>query len=84
MLGGIAAWIRWRERRQKAGKPFDKPNFVISTGYRVVWEKFAQLWRDRDAYRASDPRKTSTLDPQEALKMCDENTICIVPIQGVT
>ena len=25
-----------------------------------------------------------TLDPEEALKMCDENTICIVPIQGVT
>ena len=22
--------------------------------------------------------------PEEALKMCDENTICIVPIQGVT
>lgn len=45
MLGGIAAWIRWRERRQKEGKPFDKPNFVISTGYQVVWEKFAQLWQ---------------------------------------
>ena len=26
----------------------------------------------------------TTLDPEEALKMCDENTICIVPIQGVT
>lgn len=26
----------------------------------------------------------ATLDPEEALKMCDENTICIVPIQGVT
>ncbi|WP_301060076.1 pyridoxal-dependent decarboxylase, partial [uncultured Muribaculum sp.] len=45
MLGGIAAWIRWRERRQKEGKPFDKPNFVISTGYQIVWEKFAQLWQ---------------------------------------
>ena len=26
----------------------------------------------------------TTLDPEEALKMCDENTICIVPIEGVT
>ena len=26
----------------------------------------------------------TTLDPEEALKMCDENTICVVPIQGVT
>ncbi len=45
MLGGIAAWIRWRERRKAQGKPYDKPNFVISTGYQVVWEKFAQLWQ---------------------------------------
>ncbi|MEG1649586.1 MAG: pyridoxal-dependent decarboxylase, partial [Rikenellaceae bacterium] len=26
----------------------------------------------------------TTLDPEEALKYCDENTICIVPIEGVT
>ena len=83
MLGGIAAWIRWRERRQKEGKPFDKPNFVISTGYQVVWEKFAQLWQIEMRQVPLTLEKT-TLDPQEALKMCDENTICIVPIQGVT
>ena len=83
MLGGIAAWIRWRERRQKEGKPFDKPNFVISTGYQVVWEKVAQLWQIEMRQVPLTLEKT-TLDPQEALKMCDENTICIVPIQGVT
>lgn len=83
MLGGIAAWIRWRERRQKEGKPFDKPNFVISTGYQVVWEKFAQLWQIEMRTVPLTLEKT-TLDPEEALKMCDENTICIVPIQGVT
>ena len=83
MLGGIAAWIRWRERRQKEGKPFDKPNFVISTGYQIVWEKFAQLWQIEMRTVPLSLEKT-TLDPEEALKMCDENTICIVPIQGVT
>ena len=45
MLGGVAAWLRWRKKRQAQGKPFDKPNFVISTGFQVVWEKFAQLWQ---------------------------------------
>ena len=30
MLGGVAAWLRWRKKRQAQGKPFDKPNFVIS------------------------------------------------------
>ena len=25
MLGGVAAWLRWRKKRQAQGKPFDKP-----------------------------------------------------------
>lgn len=83
MLGGVAAWIRWRKRRQAEGKPFDKPNFIISSGFQVVWEKFAQLWQIEMRTVPLTLDKT-TLDPEEALKMCDENTICIVPIQGVT
>ena len=37
MLGGVAAWLRWRQRRKAAGKPFDKPNLVMSakTGYEI-------------------------------------------------
>ena len=35
MLGGVAAWLRWRERRIAQGKPTDKPNFVISAGDQV-------------------------------------------------
>ena len=72
-----------RKKRQAQGKPFDKPNFVISTGFQVVWEKFAQLWQIEMREVPLTLDKT-TLDPEEALKMCDENTICIVPIQGVT
>lgn len=83
MLGGVAAWLRWRKKRLAAGKPADKPNFVISTGFQVVWEKFAQLWQIEMRQVPLTLEKT-TLDPEEALKMCDENTICIVPIQGVT
>ena len=45
MLGGVAAWLRWRAKRKAQGKPYDKPNFVISTGFQVVWEKFGQLWQ---------------------------------------
>ena len=83
MLGGVAAWLRWREKRLSAGKPVDKPNFVISAGYQVVWEKFAQLWQVEMRQVPLTLEKT-TLDPEAALKMCDENTICIVPIMGVT
>ena len=45
MLGGVAAWLRWRARRKAAGKPCDKPNLVMSAAYQVVWEKFCQLWQ---------------------------------------
>ena len=45
MLGGVAAWLRWRKKRQDAGKPFDKPNFIISSGSQADWEKFSILWQ---------------------------------------
>lgn len=83
MLGGVAAWLRWRERMEKLGKPFDKPNFVISSAFQVVWEKFSQLWMI-EMRTVPITAKNPTLNIEEALKLCDENTICIVPILGVT
>jgi glutamate decarboxylase len=83
MLGGIAAWLRWKKRRIAQGKPYDKPNFVISSGMQVVWEKFSQLWQV-EMRQVPISREHITLDPHLALQHCDENTICIVPIQGVT
>ena len=83
MLGGVAAWLRWRDRRKAQGKPFDKPNFVISSAYQIVWEKFAQLWQI-EMRTVPLTQEKPTLEPQDALALCDENTICIVPIEGVT
>ena len=83
MLGGVAAWLRWRNRRKAEGKAYDKPNLVMSTAYQVVWEKFCQLWQI-EMRTVPITHKHPTLDIQQALDMCDENTICIVPIAGVT
>lgn len=83
MLGGVAAWLRWRERRKAQGKPYDKPNLVMSTAYQVVWEKFCQLWQI-EMRTVPVTREHITLDIEKAIDMCDENTICIVPIAGVT
>ncbi len=83
MLGGVAAWLRWRERRKEQGKSFDKPNFVISSAFQVVWEKFAQLWQI-EMRTVPITLEKPTLDAEEAINMCDENTICVVPILGVT
>ena len=83
MLGGVAAWLRWRERRKAEGKPFDRPNLIMSTGYQVVWEKFCQLWQI-EMRTVPITKEHPTLNIEETIRMCDENTICIVPIMGVT
>ena len=83
MLGGVAAWLRWRERRKAQGKPYDKPNLVMSSAYQVVWEKFCQLWQIEMRTVPITPDHI-TLNIDKAISMCDENTICIVPIAGVT
>ena len=83
MLAGVAAWQRWKKRRTAEGKPCDKPNFVISAAYQVVWEKFAQLWQIEMRTVPLSSNKL-TLCPQDAIAKCDENTICVVPIMGVT
>ena len=83
MLGGVAAWLRWRDRRKAEGKPYDKPNLVMSSAYQVVWEKFCQLWQI-EMRTVPITHEHPTLNIEEALKMCDENTICVVPIAGVT
>ena len=83
MLGGVAAWLRWRKRRQQQGKDCTKPNLVMSSGMQVVWEKFCQLWQI-ELRQVPLTRENRTLCPKEALKHCDENTICVVPIAGVT
>ena len=83
MLGGVAAWLRWKERREAQGKPTDKPNFISSTGYQVVWAKFADLWQI-EMRTIPLTLEQITLDPKAVIEQCDENTICVVPIQGVT
>ncbi|MFI3258632.1 MAG: glutamate decarboxylase [Rikenellaceae bacterium] len=83
MLGGVAAWLRWRKRRQEQGKPFDKPNLVMSAGFQVVWEKFCQLWQV-ELRSVPITMERPTMRAEDAVAMCDENTICVVPIVGVT
>lgn len=83
MLGGISALKRWQKRRRAKNLPTDKPNFIISSCMQVVWEKFAIYW-DVEMRMVPVTKEKITLDPEDAIKMCDENTICIVPIQGVT
>lgn len=83
MLGGIAALKRWQKRRRDQGKATDKPNMVISSAFQVVWEKFCVYW-DIEMREVPISVDKITMQPQDALNLCDERTIMIVPIQGVT
>ncbi|MBR5196829.1 MAG: glutamate decarboxylase [Alistipes sp.] len=83
MLAGVSHWLRWRKRRAKEGKDNTRPNIVISTGMQVVWEKFAQLWQV-ELRQVPLTREKRTLCAKDAIAMCDENTICVVAIAGVT
>lgn len=48
-----------------------------------MWEKFATLW-NIEMRQVPLTREHTTLDIDQAIKMCDENTICVVGIEGVT
>jgi glutamate decarboxylase len=82
MLGGMAMKWRWRKRREAAGKPTDKPNFVCGP-VQVCWHKFARYW---DVEIREIPMEPGQLfmDPKRMIEACDENTIGVVPTFGVT
>jgi glutamate decarboxylase len=83
MLGGMALLWRWRARQRAAGKPIDKPNLVTGINVQVCWEKFCRYWdvEPRLAPMEGDRRH---LDGEQAVKLCDENTIGVVAVLGST
>lgn len=82
MLGGMAMKWRWREQRKAAGKPVDKPNLVCGP-VQICWHKFCRYW-DVEMREIPMEKGRLIMSPEEALKLCDENTIGVVPTLGVT
>lgn len=82
MLGGLAMKRRWEARQKAAGKPIDKPN-LITGPVQICWHKFTRYW---DIEHREIPMENGRLlmTPDEVLKLCDENTIGVVPTLGVT
>ena len=83
MLGGLALKRRWHERREAEGKPTDKPNLVMGINVQVCWEKLANYW-DIEMRLVPMEGNRYHLSPEEAVKLCDENTIAVVGILGST
>jgi len=82
MLGGMAMKRRWEATRKAAGKPIDRPN-LITGPVQICWHKFTRYW---DIEHREIPMENGRLlmTPEEVIKLCDENTIGVVPTLGVT
>ncbi len=83
MLGGLALKRRWQKARAAAGKPTDRPNIVMGINVQICWEKFANYW-DVEMRLVPMEGNRFHLSAEEAVKLCDENTIGVVAILGST
>jgi glutamate decarboxylase len=83
MLGGLALKRRWQKRRAAEGKPNDRPNLVMGINVQVCWEKFANYW-DVEMRLVPMEGDRYHLSAEEAVALCDENTIGVVAILGST
>ncbi len=83
MLGGLALKRRWQRRQQAEGEPVDRPNLVMGINVQICWEKFANYW-DVETRLVPMEGDRFHLSADEAVALCDENTIGVVAIVGST
>ncbi|KAF6163952.1 hypothetical protein GIB67_023660 [Kingdonia uniflora] len=83
MLAGLAFKRKWQNKRKAQGKPFDKPNIVTGANVQVCWEKFARYF-EVDLKEVKLREGYYVMDPDKAVDMVDENTICVAAILGST
>jgi len=83
MLAGMALKWRWRQAREKAGQPAQRPNLVLGRNVQVVWEKFCRYWEVEPRYLPMTENRY-TLSPEAVAAAVDENTIGVVAVLGTT
>jgi glutamate decarboxylase len=83
MLAGLALKWRWRQRMREAGKATDRPNLVMGVNVQVCWDKFCRYW-DVEPRQVPMEGDRFHLGAEEAVALCDENTIGVVAILGST
>ncbi|HEY0807599.1 MAG TPA: glutamate decarboxylase, partial [Pseudonocardiaceae bacterium] len=63
--------------------PTGRPNIVMGINVQICWEKFANYWDVEPRLVPMDGDRF-LLSAEEAVKLCDENTIGVVAILGST
>jgi glutamate decarboxylase len=83
MLGTLAMKKRWQNKRKAEGKDWHHPNMIMNSAVQVCWEKAARYFDIEEKYVFCTSERY-VLDPEEAVKLIDENTIGICAILGTT
>jgi glutamate decarboxylase len=83
MLGALSLKWKWKERREAASLPIDKPNLVFGGDVHVVWEKFCRYF---DVEPRIVPLREGkyTIGPDDVESLIDENTIGVAAVLGTT
>ena len=83
MLGALSLKWKWRQRREAAGKPVDRPNLVFGGDVHVVWEKFCRYF-DVEPRIVPLQEHRYTIGPDDVEPHVDENTIGVAAVLGTT
>src|ERR1700749_80820 len=83
MLGALSLKWKWKERREAASLPVDKPNLVFGGDVHVVWEKFCRYF-DVEPRIVPLQEGKYTIGPDDVEPLVDENTIGVAAVLGTT
>ncbi|HYH53907.1 MAG TPA: glutamate decarboxylase, partial [Solirubrobacterales bacterium] len=83
MLGALSLKWKWKQRREAASLPVDKPNLVFGGDVHVVWEKFCRYF-DVEPRIVRLREDKYVIGPEDVEPHVDENTIGVAAVLGTT
>jgi glutamate decarboxylase len=83
MFAGLALKRRWQQRRRAAGEDATRPNLVMGINVQVCWDKFCNYFEVEPRFAPMSGDRFH-LDAEQAVALCDENTIGVVAVLGST
>ena len=83
MLGALSLKWKWKERREAAAQPVDKPNLVFGGDVHVVWDKFCRYF-DVEPRIVPLQEGKYVIGPEDVEPLIDENTIGVAAVLGTT
>jgi glutamate decarboxylase len=83
MLGALSLKWKWKQRREAASQPVDKPNLVFGGDVHVVWEKFCRYF-DVEPRIVPLQEGKYVIGPDDVEPLIDENTIGVAAVLGTT